>query len=240
MKTGDRKSFREGESARFSLAGARSRHWSQTESEENSDFFEGAGIAEALMRGLGLGGAVSPYYLRRNLLFSSSSLRSWPLDDRRPSRSRAFSAAGSECSSPLSPPPGTSSTPSSPTSTSASSRRRCRPPRPPSSRRRGFPGSEVDLTVTHPLATTWATLEAAVRAGAPRRARRRRGEGTLPWPWRARGLREDDDDPAFRLPARLSRARGRERLARRGRPAPSRPARARRWTACPRRPEEDA
>jgi phenylalanyl-tRNA synthetase beta subunit len=30
-----------------------------------------------------------------------------------------------------------------------------------------FPGSDVDLTVTHPLAVSWETLVAAVRTGAP-------------------------------------------------------------------------
>ena len=30
-----------------------------------------------------------------------------------------------------------------------------------------FPGSEVDITVTHEVATAWKTLEAAARAGAP-------------------------------------------------------------------------
>ncbi|HEX2757467.1 MAG TPA: hypothetical protein VHP60_03105, partial [Thermoanaerobaculia bacterium] len=30
-----------------------------------------------------------------------------------------------------------------------------------------YPGSEVDLTVTHPLSTAWKTLESAVREGAP-------------------------------------------------------------------------
>ena len=30
-----------------------------------------------------------------------------------------------------------------------------------------YPGSEVDLTVTHPLSTSWQTLDSAVRAGAP-------------------------------------------------------------------------
>jgi phenylalanyl-tRNA synthetase beta subunit len=30
-----------------------------------------------------------------------------------------------------------------------------------------FPGSEVDITVTHPVATAWKTLDAAARADAP-------------------------------------------------------------------------
>ncbi len=30
-----------------------------------------------------------------------------------------------------------------------------------------FPGSEVDLTVTHPISTPWRALEEAVRSGAP-------------------------------------------------------------------------
>lgn len=30
-----------------------------------------------------------------------------------------------------------------------------------------FPGSEVDLTVTHPLALSWDALASAVRTGAP-------------------------------------------------------------------------
>ena len=73
---------------------------------------------------------------------------------------------GRASSSLRSPPPGTSSTRSSRISTSASS-----PPpaaaetsvEPPSK----FPGSEVDLTVTHALSTPWRALEEAVRAGAP-------------------------------------------------------------------------
>jgi len=42
------------------------------------------------------------------------------------------------------------------------------PPPPPSTAfPPRFPGSEVDLTVSHPLATSWGTLERAVRSAAP-------------------------------------------------------------------------
>ncbi len=132
---------------------------------EENDFFDGAGIAEALMKGLGLGERPVPYYLQRK---SSRSLRS-----SRPGRAASIEcrgrqpagwvgvlepslAASWDLTDPVVadldlgvlaaalPPPETSVEP---------------PPR--------FPGSEVDLTVTHPLSTAWRTLESAVRAGAP-------------------------------------------------------------------------
>jgi phenylalanyl-tRNA synthetase beta chain len=144
------------------LAGARSRHWSQTEAP-NSDFFEGAGIAAALMKGLGLGEPRAPFTFEENL--SASSYLA-------PGRAARIVCAGRECGwvgvlepslaaswdladpvvgdldlgvlAALLPPPERSVEP---------------PPR--------YPGSEVDLTVTHPLSTAWRTLESAVRRGAP-------------------------------------------------------------------------
>jgi phenylalanyl-tRNA synthetase beta chain len=144
------------------LAGARSRHWSQTETA-NSDFFDGAGIAEALMRGLGLGEPRAPITFKENLSFSSflaagrsalvsvgnqpagwvgvlepSLAASWDLTDP------VVADLDLDLLGSLLPPPVTSVEP---------------PPR--------YPGSEVDLTVTHPLSTAWKTLESAVRTGAP-------------------------------------------------------------------------
>ena len=84
-----------------------------------------------------------------------------------------------------------------------------------------FPGSEVDLTVTHPLSTAWTALEAAVRAGAPAELVAVEAKGRYRGPGVQRRIREDDADPAVRLAAALARARGRERVARRGGPAPS-------------------
>jgi phenylalanyl-tRNA synthetase beta chain len=144
------------------LAGARSRHWSQAETA-NSDFFDGAGIAEALMRGLGLGEPGAPITFKENLSFSSflaagrsalvrvsgrdvgwvgvlepSLAATWDLTDP------VVADLDLDLLGSLLPPPATSVEP---------------PPR--------FPGSEVDITVTHPVATAWKTLDAAARANAP-------------------------------------------------------------------------
>jgi len=144
------------------LAGARSRHWSQAETA-NSDFFDGAGIAEALMRGLGLGEPGAPITFKENLPFSSylaagrsalvgvsgrdvgwvgalepSLAAAWDLTDP------VVADLDLDLLGSLLPPPVASVEP---------------PPR--------FPGSEVDVTVTHPVATAWETLDAAARADAP-------------------------------------------------------------------------
>jgi phenylalanyl-tRNA synthetase beta chain len=139
------------------LAGARCRHWSEGTEEE--DFFEGAGIATVLLRGLGF--APGSYSFKEDL---SSFLA--------PGRAASILCAGRECgwvgvlepsiaaawdlSDPVVadldldvlaarlPAPATSVEP---------------PPR--------FPGSEVDITVMHEIPTAWKTLEAAVRAAAP-------------------------------------------------------------------------
>ncbi len=159
-KTGDGRIV-ERERVGILLTGARRRHWSET-SEEN-DFFEGAGIAEALMRGLGLGEPGAPITFKENLSFSSylaagrsalvrvsgrdvgwvgvlepSLAAAWDLTDPVVA-DLDLGLLGS-----LLPPPAASVEP---------------PPR--------FPGSEVDITVTHPVATAWKTLDAAARADAP-------------------------------------------------------------------------
>ena len=144
------------------LAGARSRHWSQTEAA-NSDFFEGAGIAEALMKGLGLGNASSPITFKENLRFSSFLAAG---------RAASIEVGGVECgwvgvlepalaaAWDLADPVvadldlGVLAAALPPAETSVE---------PPSK----FPGSEVDITVTHPLATPWRSLEGAVLSGAP-------------------------------------------------------------------------
>jgi phenylalanyl-tRNA synthetase beta chain len=143
------------------LAGLRRRHWSETPKE--NDFFEGAGVAEALMKGLGLGNAPAPITFEENLSFSSF------LAPGRAARilcgGRACGwvgvlepslAAGWDLTDPvvadldldvlgaLLPAPAASVE---------------LPTR--------FPGSEVDITVTHEVATAWKTLEAAARAKAP-------------------------------------------------------------------------
>jgi phenylalanyl-tRNA synthetase beta chain len=144
------------------LAGARSRHWSQAEAP-NSDFFEGAGIAEALMKGLGLGEPRAPITFKENLRFSSFLA---------PGRSASIEVGGVPCGWVGVLEPSLAATwdltdpvvadldlgvlaaalPPAETSVEPPSR---------------FPGSEVDLTVTHALAMPWAVLEAAVRNGAP-------------------------------------------------------------------------
>ena len=160
-KTGDERVI-ERERVGILLSGARRRHWSVT--PEENDFFEGAGIAEALMKGLGLGGASSPITFKENLGVSSFLARGraahilcagheagW-VGVLEPSLAAAWDLNDPVVAdldlgvlARLLPPPETSVEP---------------PPR--------FPGSEVDLTVTHPLSTAWKTLESAVRAGAPR------------------------------------------------------------------------
>jgi phenylalanyl-tRNA synthetase beta chain len=145
------------------LAGARSRHWSQTDTPI-SDFFEGAGIAEALMRGLGLGGP------RACITFKeiSSSFSSFLASGRAASIEVGGVACGwvgvlepalAESWDLVDPVVGdldlgvlAAALPPAETSVE-----------PPSK----FPGSEVDLTVAHPLATPWRALEGAVLSGAP-------------------------------------------------------------------------
>ena len=159
-KTGDGRVI-ERERVGILLAGVRRKHWSVT--PEENDFFEGAGIAEALMKGLGLGGASSPITFEENLSASSylasgrsavvrvsghpagwvgvlepSLAATWDLTDP------VVADLDLDQLGSLLPPLETSVEP---------------PPR--------YPGSEVDLTVTHPLSTAWKTLESAVRAGAP-------------------------------------------------------------------------
>lgn len=144
------------------LAGARGRHWSQTEAA-NSDFFEGAGIAEALMRGLGLGEPRAPITFKEDLRFSSFLASG---------RAASIEVGGVPCgwvgvlepalaaSWDLVDPVvadldlGVLAAALPPAETSVE---------PPSK----FPGSEVDLTATHALALPWAAIEAAVRTGAP-------------------------------------------------------------------------
>lgn len=141
------------------LAGVRRPHWSE-KSEEN-DFFEGAGIAAALMKGLGLGEPRAPF-----------TFEEIPYSFLAPGRAARILCARRECGwigvlepalaaawdltdpvvadldldflGALVPAPAASVEP---------------PPR--------FPGSEVDITVTHGVVTAWKTLEAAVRADAP-------------------------------------------------------------------------
>jgi phenylalanyl-tRNA synthetase beta chain len=140
------------------LAGLTRRHWS-VESEEKQDFFEGAGIAAALLRGLGFASG-------------SFSFKENPSSFLAPGRSALVRVAGSDAGwvgvlepslaaswdltdpvvadldldllGALVPAPATSMEP---------------PPR--------FPGSDVDITVTHEAATSWQTLEGAVRSDAP-------------------------------------------------------------------------
>jgi len=144
------------------LAGARSRHWSRTEPAP-SDFFEGAGIAEALMKGLGLGEPGAPITFKENLRFSSFLAAGRAADVfvsgepagwvgvLEPSLAASWDLADPVvCDLDLGvlaaslPPPETSVEPPS-----------------------KFPGSEVDITVTHALSTTWRELEATVRRDAP-------------------------------------------------------------------------
>ena len=160
-KTGD---GRVSEKARVGilLAGARSRHWSQTDAA-NSDFFEGAGIAEALMKGLGLGNAAAPITFKENLRFSSflaagraadvfvSGVPAGWVGVLEPALSATWDLVDPVVAdldlgvlAAALPPAETSVEPPS-----------------------KFPGSEVDLTVTHALSTPWRELESAVRNGAP-------------------------------------------------------------------------
>ena len=160
-KTGDGR-VSEKERVGILLAGARNRHWSETDAPD-SDFFEGAGIAEALMKGLGLGGPRAPITFKGNLRFSSFLAAG---------RAASIEVGGVECGwvGVLEPALaaawdlvdpvvadldlGVLAAALPPAETSVE---------PPSK----FPGSEVDLTVTHALATPWRALEEAVRSGAP-------------------------------------------------------------------------
>ncbi len=160
-KTGDGRII-ERERVGILLAGARRRHWS-VEVEEREDFFEGAGIAEALMKGLGLGEPRAPITFKENLRFSSflaagraadvfvsgelagwvgvlepSLAASWDLTDP------VVADLDLDALGALLPEPAASVE---------------LPTR--------FPGSEVDITVTHGVTTAWKTLEAATRAEAP-------------------------------------------------------------------------
>ncbi len=142
------------------LAGARSRHWSQAE-PANSDFFEGAGIAAALMKGLGLGEPPALFTFKENLssylahgraatvevggipagwvgVLEPALAASWDLVDPVVADLDlgVLAAALPPAETSVEPPP-------------------------------KFPGSEVDLTVTHALEIPWRDLEAAVRGGAP-------------------------------------------------------------------------
>ncbi|MBK9065041.1 MAG: phenylalanine--tRNA ligase subunit beta [Acidobacteria bacterium] len=146
------------------LAGARNRHWAQTETA-NSDFFEGAGIAEALMRGLGLGGPRALFTFKEN---PSSPFSSFLAAGRAADVFVSGKPAGwvgvlepaLAASWDLVDPVvadldlGVLAAALPPAETSVE---------PPSK----FPGSEVDLTATHALSLPWAALEAAVRSGAP-------------------------------------------------------------------------
>ena len=162
-KTGDGRIL-ERERVGILLAGARRKHWS-VETEEREDFFDGAGIVEALMRGLGLGEPRALFTFKENIsssffpflapgraasievggvavgwvgVLEPSLAASWDLTDP------VAADLDLDLLSALLPPPATSIEP---------------PPR--------FPGSEVDITVTHEVATAWKMLEAAARADAP-------------------------------------------------------------------------
>ena len=164
-KTGDGR-VSEKERVGILLAGLRRRHWS-VEAEEREDFFEGAGIAEALMKGLGLGNSSSPITFKEIPSSSSSSF-----SFLASGRAASIEVGGVPCGwgGVLEPALASSwdlvdpvvadldlgvlaaALPQAETSVE-----------PPSK----FPGSEVDLTATHALSLPWATLEAAVRTGAP-------------------------------------------------------------------------
>ena len=139
------------------LSGRRRRHWSET--PEETDFFEGAGTAAALLQGLGF--APGSFTFEENLssylahgraarircsgrecgwvgVLEPSLAATWDLTDP------VVADLDLDLLGSLLAPPVTSVEP---------------PPR--------FPGSEVDLTVTHPLSTAWKALESAVRWGAP-------------------------------------------------------------------------
>ncbi|MGZ5427815.1 MAG: phenylalanine--tRNA ligase subunit beta-related protein, partial [Thermoanaerobaculia bacterium] len=139
------------------LSGRRRHHWS--EASEETDFFEGTGIATALLAGLGFASgsftfeeSVSSYLAVGRAarivcsdrecgwvgVLGPSLAATWDLTDP------VVADLDLDLLGSLLPPPVTSVEP---------------PPR--------YPGSEVDLTVTHPLSTAWKTLESAVRAGAP-------------------------------------------------------------------------
>ena len=139
------------------LTGARRKHWSET--PEEADFFEGAGIAAALLQGLGF--APGSFTFEENLcsylahgraarvrcsgrecgwvgVLEPALAATWDLTDP------VVADLDLDLLGALLPPPVTSVEP---------------PFR--------YPGSEVDLTVTHPLSTAWKALESAARGGAP-------------------------------------------------------------------------
>ena len=165
-KTGDGRII-ERERVGILLAGLTRRHWS-LENGEREDFFDGAGIAEALMKGLGLGESRAPITFKEVPSSSSSSSFSFLASGRaasveiggvccgwvgvlEPSLAASWDLADPvvadldlDLLASMLPPPVTSVEP---------------PPR--------FPGSEVDITVMHAVATAWKALEAAARADAP-------------------------------------------------------------------------
>jgi len=139
------------------LSGRRRHHWSEA-SEEN-DFFEGAGIAAALLQGLGFAsGSFTfeenlPSYLApgRSALVRVAGRDAGWVGVLEPSLAAAWDLTDPvvadldlDLLGALLPSHVTSVEP---------------PPR--------FPGSEVDITVTHEVTTAWKTLEAAARAAAP-------------------------------------------------------------------------
>jgi len=155
-KTGDGRVI-ERERVGVLLAGTRRRHWS--EAPEETDFFEGAGIAAALLQGLGF--APGSFTFEEDLssflapgrsalvrvagqpagwvgVLEPSLAATWDLNDS------IVADLDLDLLGSLLPHPVTSVEP---------------PPR--------FPGSEVDVTATHPVATAWKTLEAAARTDAP-------------------------------------------------------------------------
>ncbi|MEO8587029.1 MAG: phenylalanine--tRNA ligase subunit beta [Acidobacteriota bacterium] len=169
-KTGDGRVL-ERERVGILLVGMRRRHWS-LEREEREDFFEGAGIAEALMKGLGLGEPRAPITFKEVLSSSSSSTSSSSFPFLAAGRAALVTVSGEvagwvgvlepslAASWDLVDPVGAdldlgvlaAALPPAEASVEP-------PPK--------FPGSEVDITVTHPLATPWRALESVARAGAP-------------------------------------------------------------------------
>jgi phenylalanyl-tRNA synthetase beta chain len=159
--TGDER-VSERERVAILLAGTGNRHWSQTDAA-NSDFFEGAGIAEALMKGLGLGGPRAPITFKETLPCSSflAAGRAATIEVAGVSAGwvgvlEPALAASWDLVDPVVADLdlGVLAAALPPAETSVE---------PPSK----FPGSEVDITVTHPLATPWRVLEDAVLSGAP-------------------------------------------------------------------------
>ncbi len=154
------------------LHGRRGIHW--TAEARSADFYDGAGAVAALLTGFGaavpeLRPAAFPFLAtgRSAQVVAGGAVIGWVGVLAGPLAAswdlgEAVVADVDLVAIPVPPPPSSIEIPSR------------------------FPGSEIDLTVTHPLSVTWGTLEAAVRSQAPVELLR----VTAKYLWRGAGVPE--------------------------------------------------